>query len=161
MRRKAFYDEDEILREEDLEDENKPDPERDLFLAEMERAMNEPVDPNARYKSNRLEKENPLYNKYEHVIFGKDEPYLSDDISKLSSMGKYGMRFNSEMKSLAEKLGLKFGEIRDLGVDIYDEKYFTGHIEYEMRLKDYDVLVTNKWVPYLAVKPRSKYSSDL
>ena len=43
-------------------------------------------------------------------------------------------------------------DFKEKGYDLEKELVYTGHVEYEERMKEFDVHLTNKYVPYIAVK---------
>ena len=121
----------------------------------MRRRMQDREDFGAKFNTNRGEKEKPVTDKYEIIFWGDEHPFMTHWIEQVSKMAPDGVIAHEWMRREASHVGLKVDDFTAKGVDIATEKIYTGHIEYEQRLKGYDIHITNKFVPYLAVRPKA------
>ena len=134
--------------------------ERAKQFEEMRNQMDE--DHSKSYVSNRQEKELPITKKFEIIKFGEDHPFYSHWIEQVSNLAPNGIIANQWLRNECSHVGLNVDDFINDGVDLNKEYIYTGHIKFEEKLKDYDIHISDKWIPYIAVRPIiNKEKTDL
>jgi len=137
--------------------DRKDDGDREKHFDEMKRRMQERENTGDHYKTDKAEKQKPVIDKYEIIFWGEEHPFLSHWISQVANMApENGVLSNDWMRREASHIGINVDDFKNKEVDLSAELLYTGYIEYEQRLKDYDIHITNKFVPYIACRPKAK-----
>lgn len=122
----------------------------------MKRRMQE-RDSSDHYKTDKAVKAKVVEDQYEIILWGEEHPFFSHWISQISTMAPTGVLANDWMRREASHISINVNDFADIHkLDLSTETLYTGHIEYEQRLKDYDIHITNKFVPYIAAKKKVK-----
>lgn len=152
-RRPPMDDYPEYRRRRDKRD----DVDRERHFEEMKRRMQSSESSNDHYKTDKAEKQQPVVDGFEIILWGEEHPFLSHWISQVANMAPDGVLANDWMRREASHISINVDDFSTIhSVNLSTEKLYTGHIEYEQRLKDYDIHITNKFVPYIACRPTSR-----
>ena len=137
--------------------DRRDDVDREKHFDEMKRRMQDRENSGDHYKTDKAEKQQPVISKYSIIIWGEEHPFLSHWISQVANMApENGVLANDWMRREASHISINVDDFKNQGVDLSTELLYTGFIEYEQRLKDYDIHITNKFVPYIACRPTAR-----
>ena len=119
--------------------------------------MNE-EDSSSRYDINRKEKEQVILDQFEYVKWGEEHPFYSHWIEQVSIMSPTGMIANQHMRTESGHIGFNLDDFKKDGINLDTELLYTGHIEYEERLKEYNIHITNKvLIIFFCIKNNLKF----
>lgn len=137
--------------------DRRDDVDREKHFEEMKRRMQDRENSGDHYKTDKAEKQKPVIDKYTIILWGEEHPFLSHWISQVANMAPNGVLANDWMRREASHISINIDDFKNNHqVDLATELLYTGHIEYEQRLKDYDIHITNKFVPYIACRPKAR-----
>ena len=134
---------------------------REKHFDEMKRRMQERENSGDHYKTTKDVQQAPVIAKYSLILWGEEHPFLSHWISQVANMAPNGVLANDWMRREASHISINVDDFKNnMGVDLSTEQLYTGYIEYEQRLKDYDIHITNKFVPYIACRPKRRLEEE-
>jgi hypothetical protein len=150
------YPHEEYRRRRDRRD----DGDREKHFDDMKRRMQENQNSGDHYVTTKAVNQQPVIDKFEIILWGEEHPFNSHWISQVANMAPNGVLANDWMRREASHISINIDDFKNSGVDLTTELLYTGSIEYEQRLKDYDIHITNKWVPYIACRLKNRRVLD-
>eukprot|EP00828_Plagiopyla_frontata_P045376 TRINITY_DN7743_c0_g1_i4.p1 TRINITY_DN7743_c0_g1~~TRINITY_DN7743_c0_g1_i4.p1 ORF type:complete len:292 (+),score=47.21 TRINITY_DN7743_c0_g1_i4:117-992(+) len=101
--------------------------------------------------SNLEEQQQSILSQFKVVIWGNQHPFLSHWITQLANYAPNGVSFSPQLEKQAVQLGFELEEFNKAGVDLNNEIFFTGYIQFEEKLKNIDEKhMATKYQPYIA-----------
>ena len=124
--------------------------EREKHFEEMRKKMSE-EHSKTQYITNKDEKTKPIYDQFEYIKWGEEHPFLSHWVEQVSNMAPNGKIVDEYMWDESSTIGFNLNDFREDGIDLKTELVYTGHIEYEEKMKEYNIHVTNKVFYFLYI----------